>query len=119
MGYSRADNLAHFRDVVMQRYRVWLAVAGRDVVGLMALGEGLIEQLYVDPEAQGRGVGTTLLELARRDSPSGLTLFTHQRNDQARNFYERRGFRAVEFGVSPPPEREPDVKYRWEPLQKP
>jgi hypothetical protein len=35
--------------------------------------------------------------------------------ERARSFYERRGFRAVQFGVSPPPESEPDVRYAWDP----
>jgi ribosomal protein S18 acetylase RimI-like enzyme len=60
-------------------------------------------------------VGTALLDKAKELTPAGLTLFTHQRNARARTFYERRGFRAVAFGVSPPPESEPDVKYAWDP----
>jgi ribosomal protein S18 acetylase RimI-like enzyme len=54
-----------------------------------------------------------LLDRAKELAPDGLTLFTHQGNERARAFYERRGFRAVAFGVSPPPESEPDVKYAW------
>jgi hypothetical protein len=42
-----------------------------------------------------------------------LGLFTHQRNEKARRFYEARGFVAVRFGMSPPPENEPDVRYEW------
>ena len=68
----------------------------------------------MDPRCQRRGVGTALLERAKELAPEGLTLFTHQRNERARAFYERRGFRAVQFGVSPPPESEPDVKYAWD-----
>ena len=30
-------------------------------------------------------------------------------------FYERRGFVATRFGVSPAPESEPDVQYEWKP----
>jgi hypothetical protein len=33
----------------------------------------------------------------------------------ARSFYEKQGFVAVYSGVSPPPESEPDVEYRWRP----
>jgi ribosomal protein S18 acetylase RimI-like enzyme len=115
MGHSHEDNLRHFRDVVMRDDTVWLAIDGHEVVGLLALGERLVAHLYVEPARQGRGIGTALLDLAKRDAPEGLTLFTHQRNERARTFYERRGFRAVEFGRSPPPENEPDVKYRWDP----
>jgi hypothetical protein len=51
-------------------------------------------------------------------SPGGLRLFTFQRNVPARSFYEKYGFRAVRFGVSPAPENEPDVEYRWEPWRQ-
>jgi ribosomal protein S18 acetylase RimI-like enzyme len=112
--YSHADNLRHFRDVVMREDEVWLAVEDNEVVGLLAFGEHKVDQLHVEPRCQGRGVGTALLDRAKELAPKGLTLFTYQRNERARAFYERRGFRAVQFGVSPPPESEPDVKYAWD-----
>ncbi len=33
----------------------------------------------------------------------------------ARRFYEKNQFRVVRLGLSPPPENEPDVEYRWRP----
>ncbi len=115
MGYGPEDDLRQFRDVVMRECDVWLAVEGAAVVGLLALAPGRVEQLHVEPRCQGRGIGTALLDHAKAAFPRGLTLFTHQRNERARAFYERRGFRAVAFGVSPPPESEPDVEYAWDP----
>ena len=117
MQYSHEDNLGHFRDVVMRQNEVWLAIEGDEIVGLLAVGEHKVDQLHVDPRCQGRGVGTALLDRAKALAPEGLTLFTHQGNARARAFYERRGFRAVRFGVSPPPESEPDVKYAWRPTE--
>jgi GNAT superfamily N-acetyltransferase len=87
-------------------------VDGR-IVGLLAQRGALIAQLFIDLEWQGRGVGTLLLDAAKRRAPDGLRLFTYQRNGEARTFYEHRGFAAVRFGVSPPPENEPDVEYWW------
>ena len=114
MKYSHEDNLRHFRDVVMRENEVWLAVEDNEIVGFLALGDHKVDQLHVEPRCQGRGVGTALLDRAKELAPEGLALFTHQRNERARAFYERRGFRAVQFGVSPPPESEPDVKYAWD-----
>jgi hypothetical protein len=48
-------------------------------------------------------------------SPSGLELRTHQENHAARALYEKQGFVAVGFGLSPPPESAPDVEYHWRP----
>jgi ribosomal protein S18 acetylase RimI-like enzyme len=115
MNHSHEDNLRYFRTVIAAENAVWLAILGDTVAGLMALGDGQIDQLYIDPPRQGRGVGTALLNLAKKLSPTGLTLYTHQRNERARVFYESRGFRIVRFGTSDPPESEPDVSYAWEP----
>ncbi len=115
MNYSHEDNLRHFRDVVARECNVWLAIEEGEIAGLLALCQSHLDQLYVEPRCQGRGIGTALLDRAKELAPGGLTLFTHQRNERARSFYERRGFRAVQFGVSPPPESEPDVRYAWDP----
>jgi ribosomal protein S18 acetylase RimI-like enzyme len=56
-----------------------------------------------------------MIEHARSLSPSLLELHTHQRNERARRFYEQHSFSVVQLGVSPPPESEPDVFYRWQP----
>lgn len=113
--YSFEDNLGYFRDTVCAKHRVWLAERDGTVVGLLAQAGEFIDQLFVDPEHQRSGVGTALLGWARRQSPGGLALHTFQRNARARCFYEKHGFRAVAFGVSPAPESEPDVRYEWRP----
>lgn len=115
MAYGEADSLRHFRDVVATENEVWVAVAGGAPVGLLALRAGFVDHLYVDPSAQGKGVGSALLDHAKRACTAGLALFTHQANTRARAFYERHGLRAVAFGVSPSPECEPDVRYAWMP----
>jgi ribosomal protein S18 acetylase RimI-like enzyme len=109
------EDLAFFRDTLCARCEIWLAEREGRVVGLMALNGDHVDQLFIDPDAQGRGAGSTLLDHAKQLHPAGVWLFTHQRNERARAFYEARGFRAVAFGVSPPPECEPDVRYEWPP----
>lgn len=113
MSHGRDEDLAFFRDVVARESEVWLAVEAGAALGLLALHDGFILQLYVEPSAQRTGVGRALLEQAKALSPLRLELFTHQRNRRARAFYERFGFRPVAFGVSAPPECEPDVRYAW------
>jgi GNAT superfamily N-acetyltransferase len=115
MARSPADDLSRFRDVVSQQYAVWVACEGGRLVGLLACRPGEVDQLFVDPPDHGRGVGTALLEWAMRESPAGFILYTAQRNQRARDFYERRGLQVVAFGTSGPPELEPDVKYAWNP----
>ena len=119
MGYTGEQNLAFFRDVICVEFQVWIAAEGATVLGLIALKDNEIDRLYVAPEFQRRGVGSALLDKARELSPEWLGLFTHQRNEKARRFYEARGFSAVRFGMSPPPENEPDVRYEWRCEQNP
>jgi ribosomal protein S18 acetylase RimI-like enzyme len=45
--------------------------------------------------------------------PKHIWLYTHAANKMARAFYEKNGFVAEKFGVSPEPESEPDVEYHW------
>ena len=55
-----------------------------------------------------------LIEFARTLSPKRLWLYTFQINTIGRTFYEKNGFVAKKFGISPAPESEPDVLYEWE-----
>jgi ribosomal protein S18 acetylase RimI-like enzyme len=115
LGHTHEDDLRFFRDVVMSENHVWLVVDGDTVCGLLAIAGARVSQLHVDPAHQGAGVGSALLAHAKALAPRGLELHTHRRNARARRFYERRGFRAVALGTSPPPESEPDVAYAWAP----
>jgi GNAT superfamily N-acetyltransferase len=106
---------AFFRRSVLAECEVWVAEQDASLAGLMAIDPPWIRQLTVFPGHQRRGVGTALLAEARVRSPRELRLYTFQRNLPARAFYEQHGFVAVASGTSPPPEREPDVEYRWTP----
>jgi len=113
--YTLESDIGHFRDSIATRCEVWLARREGPLVGMLALDGHLIEQLFVAVEAQRTGVGTALLQKAMQRSPQGLALFTFRKNLPARIFYEKRGFEIVRFGVSAPPENEPDIEYRWSP----
>jgi putative acetyltransferase len=92
---------------------IWGACVGPTIEGFIAFREHWIDHLYVLPEAQGRGLGSALLEQARSAFPH-LSLWTFQRNRQARAFYEAKGFLLVEeTDGSDNEEHEPDVLYTW------
>lgn len=118
--HSDASVRGWIRTRLIPAGRTTVAVAGGEVVGLMAVstrdGHGFIDQLYLHPEWIGRGIGTRLLELARRALPPPLRLYTFQCNERARRFYESRGFEAIAFGDgSGNEERCPDILYEWRP----
>jgi GNAT superfamily N-acetyltransferase len=93
--HTDAEVRHHFQTVVVPTRETWLAVVGEAVVGVMVLDGDEVDQLYVDPDWQRRGVGSTLLQLAQARRPGGLALWTFQSNGPARRFYERHGFLAV------------------------
>ena len=102
-----------FRERVFRMCEVWGAHDAAAMTGIIAFREGWVDQLYVLPEQQRRGVGTELLAVAQRAFPS-LQLWTFQRNARARGFYQTRGFILVEeTDGSRNEEKEPDALYRW------
>jgi GNAT superfamily N-acetyltransferase len=105
------------RDVLVPGEEVWVAVApDGTVVGLMALSDEMLDQLYLAPGWTGRGIGSRFVALARERRPEGLDLYTFQVNAGARRFYERNGFVEVARGDgSGNEEGQPDIRYAWRP----
>lgn len=102
--------------LVIPRRDCWVAERrGGDAAGILVLDGEWIEQLYVDPDLTGRGIGTALLDLAKRERPQRLRLWTFAANAGAQRFYERHGFTEVERTTGDRnEERAPDIQYLWE-----
>jgi ribosomal protein S18 acetylase RimI-like enzyme len=60
--------------------------------GFVATAGTHIDQLFVDPDYQRRGIGTALLAAALKRIAAGATLNVFADNAPARRFYERHGF---------------------------
>jgi GNAT superfamily N-acetyltransferase len=102
-----------YRERMFQTCTLWGAFDDNAMTGVIAFRDDWIEQLYVLPEAQGRGVGTELLDVAKHASER-LQLWTFQRNVRARRFYEARGFvLAEQTDGACNEEQEPDARYLW------
>ena len=104
-----------FDRIIRPNCAIWVATLDERVAAYLAMKGTYIDRLYVDPLEWRKGWGTQLVHFAKQVSPRGLELHTHQENVVARAFYECHGFRAVKFGLSPPPESAPDVEYHWRP----
>jgi ribosomal protein S18 acetylase RimI-like enzyme len=104
------------RETVLGSAETWVAVEGQHLVGMMVVGPGDLDQLYVAPDRLRSGIGRRLLDRAKERSPAGLSLYTFQVNDRARRFYERNGFVAEAHGDGTGNEEgQPDVRYVWRP----
>jgi GNAT superfamily N-acetyltransferase len=94
----------------------WVAEDSGRIVAVLVLHDDEVDQFYVAPDAQRRGVGDAMLALAKRLRPDGLRLWAFQRNAPARRFYEARGFVTIKFtDGATNMEREADVLYQWTP----
>jgi GNAT superfamily N-acetyltransferase len=111
--HTPEEDRQFFRTRLFRACEVWGAADGKELAGIIAFREGWIDQLYVLPTAQRRGIGTELLDVAKAKF-ARLQLWTFQRNAQARRFYEARGFVLVEeTDGAGNEEREPDARYLW------
>ncbi len=81
------------------RWEVTIAEADGRMLGFLALAvaEDRLDQLFVAPDAQGRGVGSRLFARAVDRLPAGFWLTTQQENVRARAFYEHRGMALERF----------------------
>jgi GNAT superfamily N-acetyltransferase len=104
-----------FREVIQPRCEIWVGIREDAVVAYLAMAGSYIDRMYVDPAEWRNGWGTRFVELAKTLHPSGVELHTHQENHPARRLYEKHGFKAARFGISPEPECAPDVEYHWRP----
>jgi len=112
-GHFFFEDRDYFQKQIVKNNQIWVVESQNYPVGFMAMNNDFVDQLYIDPNHQRRGIGRSLLNLARERSPDHVWLYTLQVNASAREFYEKNGFVAEKFGISPPPESEPDVEYHW------
>ena len=106
----------YFAGRVVAECELWVAEEDRGApVAILVLDGEWVDQLYVDPLATGRGIGSALLDHAKRERPAGLKLWTFQSNADAQRFYLRHGFvEADRTDGSDNEERAPDILYVFE-----
>ena len=113
--HTHDQHLSFIRRLVADD-EVWVAEVEGRVVGFAALTADMLSQLYVHPDAQGRGAGSALLDRAKERRAAGFTFWVFQENEQGRRFYEARGCRVLELtDGSGNEEKMPDALYEWRP----
>jgi putative acetyltransferase len=109
--HTAQEDLDFFANVVFSEGDVWVADAG-EVVGYRWSTLGWVRHLYVHPSYHGNGIGSALLSAAM-EANEELQLWTFERNDAARAFYAKRGFREIGQTDGDNEEKQPDVLLRW------
>ena len=94
----------------------WVAEVGGRVAAYARFTRLWLDDLYVHPTAQGRGLGGALLDLVKSTHPAGFGLWVFETNLPARAFYVRHGLVEVEWtDGSENEERAPDIRMEWRP----
>ena len=114
--HAQSEELKWVRVTLIPSRGVTVAEIDGAIVGVLAVmrreESSWIDQLYVQPEFCGQGIGTSLLKGVLSSLPRPVCLYTFQENWRARRFYERFGFRPTEFSDgSDNEERCPDILY--------
>jgi GNAT superfamily N-acetyltransferase len=103
-----------FADVLLPDGQTWIASDDDRIIAVLTLDGDDLDQLYVDPDAAGQGIGSMLVDLAKDLRPGGLALWTFQTNLRAQEFYRRHGFAEVRrTDGAGNEERLPDVRMVW------
>lgn len=101
-------------DLVAGERETWVAEDLRGIVAFLELVGDWLDALYVLPDAQGEGIGTALLDLAKSLRPRGFSLWVFETNTPARAFYARHGLAEREHtDGSDNEEKAPDIRMEW------
>ncbi len=118
LAHTDAEVRVWIKEQLVSAGNVTVLVEEGTVLGFMAISNdgsyGWIDHLYLDPSAVGRGLGTLLLREATNTLGAPIRLYTFQRNENARRFYRRHGFREIGFSDGTLNEEKlPDVLLEW------
>ncbi|WP_432872100.1 N-acetyltransferase family protein [Microbispora rosea] len=112
--HSDEETRTWVADVMLPASQVWVAELRGRIAGFACLRGDRLDHLYVTPAAQGCGIGTALLDQAKKARPHMLHLQVFQQNTTARRFCERHGFTLVEErDGGGNQENPPEAHYRW------
>lgn len=106
-----------FMNEIVIKDQIWIAQVDNEIVGFLALDRAAadVDQIFVDPNAQGHGVGAALMDKAKSLCPEGLRLHALQENKIALRFYEHHGFKAGTKGTNPV-NGLATIEFTWRPL---
>lgn len=75
--------------------KIFLAFEDEKLVGFIGFKPGKIEFIYVDPDKQGRGIATMLMEKALNELKRPIKLEVFTNNKQAKSLYKKFGFKTI------------------------
>jgi putative acetyltransferase len=102
-----------WRGELVPNAAIVVAEQANALIGFVTIdATGYLDQLVVGPAQWGSPLATSLVDEAKRLSPSGVTLLVNKDNARAIRFYERNGFAHAGEDVNPTSNR-PVLKMAW------
>ena len=102
-----------WRNELVANAAIVVAEQNGALIGFVTIdASGYLDQLVVHPDHWGSPLAKTLVDEAKRLSPSGITLVVNEDNVRAIRFYERNGFVHAGEDVNPASGR-PVLKMAW------
>jgi ribosomal protein S18 acetylase RimI-like enzyme len=112
--HTHGDVLHYYQTEVFHHRKLFVAVTAGKVGGMMVLSkDGLVSALYVGGGYRRRGIGSHLIERAKREMGDAVSLWTFQANATALAFYTHRGFHEINRTDGDNEEGLPDVLLEW------
>ena len=93
---NKATMLQHY----LPMSEVYIAEEDAHTLGFIALVENTIAAIFVSPALQGKGIGTLLINHAKKIR-THLELAVYQENQQSVQFYQSMGFTIVKETIDP------------------
>lgn len=114
--YTVEEERRFIETVIFPECAVWVATSGEEIVAFLALDNNQIRLLFAHPDRINGGAGGALVDHAKTLGRPYLDLWCFKANSGARRFYERHGFRMVEWSDGLRNEEKlPDLRYFWQP----
>lgn len=92
------NNNFEYVKTALSEAEVYVFEENNEILGFIGLNGSYIEGIFVNSDNQHKGVGTALLNKAKKNNCK-LTLSVYEKNLKARSFYEKNGFEIISRSI--------------------
>jgi GNAT superfamily N-acetyltransferase len=105
-----------FKSTLIPISEVEIAEFDGEIVGFSSRLNDKLDHLYVHPDHQGKGYGTTMLDEVKKALPTGFDVWVFSENAKSKAFLEKRGCALVrESDGMDKREKTAETLYQWKP----
>jgi putative acetyltransferase len=95
--FLKEEDIQFYHDIVrngaLREVEIWMNWnESKGTTGFIGLEGSKIEMLFVDPERHGQGIGSQLIQYARKIKGTHLKVDVNEQNEKAYAFYKHLGF---------------------------